>query len=172
MVQLLSPSVHHDTAGPPIGCAQVLSLPSAHGTCCFFPDPLYFVRLLPYRRPVIVEPAQVTRLLDAADKLVSTVNSPLLPAVMRMAVKLLYTAGLRRGELVPLTLDDVEARTGLLRIRASKFHKSRLVRLSPAPAMLYGAICANGSRHRSIPLRARRCCVVNYVAITDTPAPD
>lgn len=98
---------------------------------CFFPDPLYFVRLLPYRRPVIVEPAQVMRLLDADDKLVSTDNSPLLPAVMRMAVKLLYTARLRRGELVPLTLDDVEARTGLLRIRASKFHKSRLVPLSP-----------------------------------------
>ena len=98
---------------------------------CFVPDPLYFVRLLPYRRPVIVEPAQVARLLGAADKLTATVNSPLLPAVMRMAVILLYTAGLRRGELVRLTLDDVEARTGLLRIRASKFHKSRLVPLSP-----------------------------------------
>ena len=98
---------------------------------CFVPDPLYFVRLLPYRRPVIVEPEQVARLLSAADKLAATANSPLLPAVMRMAVILLYTAGLRRGELVRLTLDDVEARTGLLRIRASKFHKSRLVPLSP-----------------------------------------
>jgi integrase len=29
-----------------------------------------------------------------------------------------------------LTLDDVDARTGLLRIRSSKFHKSRLVPLS------------------------------------------
>jgi len=98
---------------------------------CFVPDPLYFVRLLPYRRPVIVEPEQVVRLLVAADKLAATANSPLLPAVMRMAVILLYTAGLRRGELVRLTLDDVETRTGLLRIRASKFHKSRLVPLSP-----------------------------------------
>ena len=97
---------------------------------CFVPDPLYFVRLLPYRRPVIIEPQQIARLLVAADHLWATANSPLLPAVMRLAIILLYTAGLRRGELVRLTLDDVEASTGVLRIRESKFHKSRLVPLS------------------------------------------
>lgn len=101
---------------------------------CFVPDPLYFARLLPYRRPVILEPAQVARTLAAADSLAPTANSPLLPAVMRLAVIFLYTAGLRRGELVRLTLDDVEPQTGLLRIRESKFHKSRLVPLSPDAA--------------------------------------
>jgi integrase len=49
---------------------------------------------------------------------------------MRLAIVILYTAGLRRGELVRLTLDDVEPQAGILRIRASKFHKSRLVPLS------------------------------------------
>ena len=98
---------------------------------CFVPDPLYFVRLLPYRRPVIVMPEQVAQLLVIADQLVPTTNSPLLPAVARIAVILLYTAGLRRGELARLTLADVEARTGLVRISVSKFHKSRLVPLSP-----------------------------------------
>ena len=97
---------------------------------CFVPDPLYFVRLQPYRRPVIIGPEQVARLLVGADNLLAAANSPLLPAVTRLAVILLYTAGLRRGELVRLTLDDVEAQTGLLRIKASKFHKSRLVPLS------------------------------------------
>lgn len=97
---------------------------------CFVPDPLYFVRLSPYRGPVIIDPAQVARLLLIADRLTPTVNSPLLPAVMRIAVIILYTSGLRRGELARLTLDDVEPKTGLLRIRASKFHKSRLVPLS------------------------------------------
>ena len=97
---------------------------------CFVPDPLHFARMLPYRRPVILDPEQVARLLVAADTLMPTSNSPLLPAVMRMAVILLYTAGLRRGELVRLTLDDVDAKTGLLRIKSSKFHKSRLVPLS------------------------------------------
>jgi integrase len=98
---------------------------------CFVPDPLYFVRRCPYRSPVIIEPEQIARLLAATDKLTPTPNSPLLPGVMRLAIVILYTAGLRRGELVRLTLDDVEPRTGLLRIRASKFHKSRLVPLSP-----------------------------------------
>ena len=97
---------------------------------CFVPDPLYFVRLCPYRQPVIIEPAQVARMLQVADRLAPMTNSPLLPAVMRIAVIILYTAGLRRGELVRLTLDDADPRSGLLRIRASKFHKSRLVPLS------------------------------------------
>ncbi|RWL93032.1 MAG: integrase [Mesorhizobium sp.] len=101
---------------------------------CFVPNPLYFVRQMPYRRPVILEPAQVSQLLTAADDLVPTTNSPLLPAVMRLAIIVLYTAGLRRGELVRLTLDDVEPQSGLLRIRESKFHKSRFVPLSPDAA--------------------------------------
>jgi integrase/recombinase XerD len=97
---------------------------------CFVPDALYFVRPCAYRRPVIIEPAHVTKLLVAADNLTATSDSPLLPAVMRLAIVILYTAGLRRGELVRLTLDDVEPQAGILRIRASKFHKSRLVPLS------------------------------------------
>lgn len=99
---------------------------------CFVPDPLYFARSSPYRRPVIIEPGQVARVLRAADNLVPMANSPLLPATMRLAIVILYTAGLRRGELVRLTMADVEPRSGILRIRASKFHKSRLVPLSPA----------------------------------------
>lgn len=97
---------------------------------CFVPDPLYFVRLCPYRRPVIIEPEQIAHMLFAADRLAPTPNSPLLPAITRLAIVLLYTAGLRRGELVRLTMDDVSSHTGVVRIRTSKFHKSRLVPLS------------------------------------------
>ena len=53
------------------------------------------------------------------------------PVVLRLAVVLLYTAGLRRGELLRLTLADVDPTAGVLRIRESKFHKSRFVPLSP-----------------------------------------
>ncbi len=49
---------------------------------------------------------------------------------MRIAVVLLYTTGLRRGELLRLTLADVDTRKGILCIRESKFHKSRFVPLS------------------------------------------
>jgi integrase/recombinase XerD len=80
---------------------------------------------------VIVTSAQVASLLRAADKLVSSQHFPLRPAVMRMAIVLLYTAGLRRGELIRLLLADVDAHNGILRIRESKFHRSRWVPLSP-----------------------------------------
>jgi integrase/recombinase XerD len=98
---------------------------------CFVPDPLSFARLCPYRRPVIIEPSQVAQMLVAADRLAPTATSPLLPWAMHLAVVILYTAGLRRGELARLTLDDVQPQSGVLRIRASKFHKTRLVPLSP-----------------------------------------
>jgi integrase len=50
---------------------------------------------------------------------------------MRLAVVILYTAGLRRGELLRLTLADIDLDAGVLRIHESKFHKSRFVPLSP-----------------------------------------
>jgi integrase len=98
---------------------------------CFIPDINRFPRRCPHAPPVIFGPAAVARMLAMADSLAATANSPLRPAVMRLAVVLLYTAGLRRGELLRLTLADVDAHHGVLRIRESKFHKSRIVPLSP-----------------------------------------
>jgi integrase len=95
------------------------------------PNPLYFARTRPGRSPIIVEPEQAARMLAATAGLTPTAASPLLPAVMRLAIVILYTAGLRRGELLRLTLDDVAPDEGVLRIRSSKFHESRLVPLSP-----------------------------------------
>ena len=96
---------------------------------CFVPDINCFPRPCPHAPPVIFGPADVARLLAMADRLTATSNSPLRPAVMRLAVVLLYTAG--RGELVRLTLADADPHHGVLRIRESKFHKSRIVPLSP-----------------------------------------
>jgi len=100
-------------------------------------DPISFVpaaddlsRQRPYVRPVIIEPAQVARMLAAADRLLPTRSSPLLPAVSRVATVLLYTSGLRSGELRRLQVEDVEDQGAVLHVRHSKFHKSRLVPLS------------------------------------------
>ncbi len=98
---------------------------------CFVPDLGSFPRPQPYCTPILVEPEQIGRMLALATRLTPTPGSPLRPAVMRMAIVLLYTAGLRRGELLRLTLQDVEPRTGVLRVHESKFHKSRLIPLSP-----------------------------------------
>lgn len=97
---------------------------------CFVPDINCFARRCPYITPVIFGPAEVARMLAMAERLPATANSPLRPAVMRLAVALLYTAGLRRGELLRLTLADVDPHHGVLHIRESKFHKSRIVPLS------------------------------------------
>jgi integrase/recombinase XerD len=96
----------------------------------FVPSADSFCRLRPYVRPVIVEPEQIVRMLKEADQLPPARHSPLLPAVSRVATVLLYTSGLRAGELRRLRVEDVEDNGAVLRIRESKFHKSRLVPLS------------------------------------------
>ena len=97
---------------------------------CFLPDRASLARLRPYALPTIIEPEQIARLLAYVSQLPPGTRSPLRAEVLRLAIVLLYTAGLRRGELVRLVLGDVDAHTGVLRIRESKFHKSRWVPLS------------------------------------------
>lgn len=83
---------------------------------CFVPDSAAFARPRPRRLPVLITPAQVSRLLRAADALPPSQHCALRAAVMRLAVVLLYTAGLRRGEVVRLHLADVDAHQGVLRM--------------------------------------------------------
>lgn len=97
---------------------------------CFLPDPLSFAKPRPYPLPILFEPTQIAELLYMASALPPHSRFPLRPHVVRLAIVLLYTAGLRRGELIRLRMDDVDLRSGVLRIRESKFHKSRWVPLS------------------------------------------
>jgi integrase/recombinase XerD len=55
---------------------------------CFVPDVNSFPRRCPYAPPIIFGPAEVARVLAMADSLAATANSPLRPAVMRLAVVL------------------------------------------------------------------------------------
>jgi len=49
---------------------------------------------------------------------------------LSLAMILLYTTGLRRGELLGLNLADFNSKEGTLLIQNTKFHKSRIVPLS------------------------------------------
>lgn len=69
---------------------------------CFVPDPNYFPQPHPSCAPVLVDPEQIGRMLAIANGLFPAPGSPLRPAVLRMAVILLYTSGLRRGEVLRL----------------------------------------------------------------------
>ncbi len=97
---------------------------------CFVPDPSQFPPLHQPVQPHIFTEDEVARLLGAADRLQPGSSSPLRSRTFRLAVVLLYTSGLRRGELLRLVVRDYEPVERTLLIRESKFHKSRLLPLS------------------------------------------
>jgi len=97
---------------------------------CFVPDLSQFPPLHQPVQPYIFTETEIARLLEAADHLMPGSTSPLRPENFRLAVVLLYTMGLRRGELLRLTIGDFDPVEGTLLIRESKFHKSRLLPLS------------------------------------------
>jgi len=94
---------------------------------CFVPElsffPAYHQRLKPY----IFSEAEVASLLLAVSGLQRNPSSPLRPEVIRIAIVLLFTTGIRRGELLKLTLGDYDRQQSTLLIRESKFYKSRLL---------------------------------------------
>lgn len=113
---------------------------------CFVPDPVCFPAPSPAPAPWIFTEQQVLALLEQAEQLHSPSHSPLCARVYRLAVALLYTTGLRRGELLRLRLGDCDPSRHTLLVRVSKFHKSRLVALS-----------SDGRQELDSYLRLRQC---------------
>ncbi len=83
------------------------------------------------RRPHIFTETEVQRLLDTARTFPSR-NAPLRPIALHAMITLAYCAGLRLGEIVSLTLGDLDLEGGLLEIRDTKFFKSRRLPLAPS----------------------------------------
>jgi integrase/recombinase XerD len=81
------------------------------------------------RRPYVFTEAEIERLLDAARSFPSH-NAPLRPVVLHAMITLAYCAGLRLGEIVSLTLGDLDVEGGQLEIRDTKFFKSRRLPLA------------------------------------------
>lgn len=97
---------------------------------CFVPDRATFPRPHFPRSPYFFTEQEIVRLLRATGDLRPASTSPLRREAFRLAIVLLHTTGMRRGELVHLTLADYDLTEKSLRIRATKFHKSRIVPLS------------------------------------------
>jgi integrase/recombinase XerD len=97
---------------------------------CFVPDPAWFPRPHQRLQPYIFSEQEIVRLLRAASELKRLPWSPLRPEVIRLALVLLFTTGMRCGELLRLTLSDYDRGNATLLIRESKFHKSRLLALN------------------------------------------
>jgi integrase/recombinase XerD len=98
--------------------------------CTYIPDLKTFPRPSQARPPRLVSPAEVGRLLAVADALPASSRNRLRAPTVRLALVLLFCCGLRRGELLRLRVQDFDQRENVLRIWATKFHKSRL---SPLP---------------------------------------
>jgi integrase/recombinase XerD len=76
--------------------------------------------------PYIYSREELRRLLDAIPSC-HRHRSDLEPPTLRALLLLVYGAGLRRGEVLSLSVADVNLSNGLLTIRDGKFFKTRLV---------------------------------------------
>ncbi len=128
--------LHHCTHNTQVGWAMMVyrfcRYRRRRESRCFLPQREMLGRPRPYPLPTPIEADQVWRLLDFIDRRPSSDGRALPHAAQRIAIVLMYTAGLRRGEVARLRMEDVDAETGVLRIQGSKFHKSRWVPLSPS----------------------------------------
>ena len=70
------------------------------------------------------------RFLLASEHLVTRPWSPIRDTVLGTALILLYLTGLRTGEVLRLSIADVDLAAAVLRVRDTKFGKSRLVPLA------------------------------------------
>jgi integrase/recombinase XerD len=92
-------------------------------------------KLPPPFTPYIYTVDELKRLLAATDTL-QTPLSPLLAVTMRALLQLLYGTGMRIGEALALSLQDVDLENRVLTVRDTKFFKTRLVPIGPRLAMV------------------------------------
>lgn len=89
---------------------------------------------IPHRPPpfeaYVYSVDELERLLAATD-ILQSVLSPLLAMTMRSMLLLLYGTGMRIGEALSLTLQDVDLGGHLITVRDTKFFKTRLVPIGP-----------------------------------------
>ncbi len=96
---------------------------------CFVPNPTQFPKATPRVQPYVFSDTEIVDLIAHCSSISSSVRSPLRSSATRLAIILLYTTGLRRGELLRLTRSDYDSPERTLTIRTSKFYKSRILPL-------------------------------------------
>jgi integrase len=98
---------------------------------CFVPDRSQFPLPQARMKAYVYTEEEVAQLLDKAPALDQGSLHSRRGVSTRLAILLLYTTGIRRGELLNLRCGDYNSEQKTLRIRPSKFSKSRLLPLPP-----------------------------------------
>ena len=75
---------------------------------CFVPDASQFPLSHSPVQPYLFSEQEIARLLSYCGCIFNSAPSPLRSAATRIAIILLYTTGMRRGELLHLTLEDYD----------------------------------------------------------------
>jgi site-specific recombinase XerD len=120
--------------------------------------------------PYIFTAEEISRLLHAAGELSPTKIEPLRPWSMQLVVVLLYTAGLRIGEVVRFQVRDYQASDATLVVRETKFAKTRMVALSSSARRVVDEYLV---RRRDLglscePVDPLRCCPSNRPPCLDS----
>lgn len=97
----------------------------AHGQVASSPLPTVLPKTPERFAPYIYSRDEIRRLLDATN--LYRHGRLIEPHTFRSLLLLLYGTGLRIGEAVSLTLDDVDLQEGIVIVRDTKFYKTRLV---------------------------------------------
>lgn len=112
------------------------------------------VSQVPNRPPYLYSRNEIHQLLEAAKELKPTPENPLRPHTYTTLLGLLYVSGLRLGEALSLSQEDVDCQRQRLFIRKGKFGKDRWVPISESTAEVLAdyfsrrqkAACARGKQ--------------------------
>lgn len=99
--------------------------------------------------PYIYSEAELKRLLAAIPEATANPQYIIDADTLRTLLLLLYGAGLRRGEAMRLSIEDVDISQSLIHIRGTKFFKSRIVPLSNSLTTVLRAFIARPGNHYS-----------------------
>jgi integrase len=119
----------------------------------FVPDERLFPPDHQVIRPHLFTEAEGLGLLETVNALPPAPTSPLRRENLRLAIVILYTTGLRLGELVRLVLRDYDPGQRTLLIRDSKFHNRGWCRfqwMAPAKSIGFGCLPTNARSASSI----------------------
>ena len=94
------------------------------------PLPTTLPKLPPQQTPYVYSTDELRRLLDATE-ILHAGYSRHVPATYRTLLLLLYGTGMRIGEALHLTLQDVDLAERVITVRSTKFFKTRLVPIGP-----------------------------------------